>query len=272
MIDIPQVLSIAGIDSSGGAGINADVRTFDLLHTYSATVITGLTAQNTLGVQSILPTPIDMIEAQMTSVLADLSIKAIKTGALFNAEIVKTVGELGSRLSDEIPVIIDPVMIAKGGAQLLSDDAITALVSDLLPHAFLLTPNLLEAEVLTGKLATDKASMYDVATKLQALGVKNVLLKGGHGQGKIVQDLLLTEDGKSYWYDAERIITARTHGTGDTLSAYLTAGLAHGYKLADLMPGARRFMNQVIAREIAVGAGHGPLNHWAGGNSFDINR
>lgn len=271
MSEIPQVLSVAGVDSSGGAGINADVRTFDVLRTYSATVITGITAQNTLGVQHILPTPVDMIKAQMSSVMADLSIKTIKTGALFNADIVKTVGQLISDVAKDIPVIVDPVMIAKGGAQLLSDSAIDALVQYVLPHTFLLTPNLLEAEVITGKLATDKASMHAVALKLQTLGAKNILLKGGHGQGPIVQDLLLTVDGDVFWYEANRVETQRTHGTGDTLSAYLTAGLAHGHQLVDIMPGARRFMNDVIQNEIIVGAGHGPLNHWAGGNSFDIN-
>ncbi len=260
---IPQVLTIAGTDASGGAGLNADTRFFALAHVYAATVVTGITAQNTQGVQAMMPVSESLLRQQMKSVMDDLDIKAIKTGALFDENIVKTVADLVSEFP-EIPLVIDPVMVAKGGAKLLSDAAIDLMIKALLPLADLITPNLEEAAVITGQSINSKDDMCQAAQAIQQLGAKHVLLKGGHGAEDTVSDLLYTADQQAYWYRSERFDTIRTHGTGDTLSAYITAGLAKGFTLPEIMPDAKVYMNQVIQNGIDVGHGHGPLNLWAG--------
>lgn len=261
MHKIPQVVTIAGVDASGGAGLNADLRTFDRLGVYSATVVTGLTAQNTLGVQEMLPTPSDMIAAQFKSIADDLDIQAAKTGALFDLDRVKAVVAALEDVDFGF-LVVDPVMVAKGGAPLLSADAIELVKTALLPLATVITPNLLEAQtLLQAELPTPEAVSVG-AHALQALGAKNVLIKGGHQAGPQVADFLLLADGSEHWYRSERVDTVRTHGTGDTLAAYLTAGLAKGQALTDIMPAAKRFMTAAIKESIEVGHGHGPLNHW----------
>lgn len=262
LAEIPQVLTIAGIDSSGGAGVNADTRLFALEHVYAATVITGVTAQNTYGVQALAPTEKDLLVAQLEAVFSDLDIKAMKTGALFDAQVVQTLVDYLPKVS-EIPLVIDPVMVAKGGAKLLSDEAIQLLTHKLLPFAYLVTPNTAEAEVMTGIRIDDEADMLRAAEMIQALGVKNVLIKGGHMTGDTVADLLYTEAGQIYWYTNPRFETIRTHGTGDTLSAFITAHLAKGQELPDILAQATDYMSVVIQQGINVGHGHGPLNLWA---------
>lgn len=262
LIEIPQVLTIAGIDSSGGAGVNADTRLFALEEVYAATVITGVTAQNTYGVQSLSATDEELLIAQLDSVFSDLDIKAMKTGALFNAQIVKTLVSYLPKVAN-IPLVIDPVMVAKGGAKLLSDEAIALLTHDLLPFAYLVTPNTAEAEVMTGISIENESDMLRAAKMIQELGADNVLIKGGHMKGETVSDLLYTSEGEAHWYHNPRFDTIRTHGTGDTLSAYITAQLAKGQYLADILPAATAYMSQVIQQEIHVGHGHGPLNLWA---------
>lgn len=260
--NIPQVLTIAGSDSSGGAGLNADTRLFTLEHVYAATVLTGITAQNTSGVQQAQAVTPELLTAQLVSVFSDLDIKVIKTGALFNEAIVKTISDYIIQIPS-IPLIIDPVMIAKGGAKLLSDDAVTILVKKLLPLAYLITPNTKEAEVITGITISSKEDMLIAAKIIQELGAQNVLVKGGHMSGKNVIDLLYTKNGDIHWYESPRINTIRTHGTGDTLSAYITAKLAKNMTLEEIMPLANTYMAKVIGQGILVGHGHGPLNLWA---------
>ena len=264
MIDVTQVLTVAGVDSSGGAGANADLKTFHNQGVYGASVITGLTAQNTLGVQNILPTPTDFISDQFSSVLSDLNIRALKTGALFDVERVQVVASEIAK-SGVAHVVVDPVMVAKGGAKLLTDDAIEAVKTELFPLATVVTPNLAEAAVLLNRPIETVDDMIVAAYDLQQLGPKNVVLKGGHlndSHSDDVADYVVFSDGTGRWYRAPRIETNRTHGTGDTLSAFITAHLAQGETLVDIMPRAKAFMNAAIAETIAVGNGHGPLNHW----------
>jgi hydroxymethylpyrimidine/phosphomethylpyrimidine kinase len=264
MKEVAQVVTIAGIDSSGGAGVNADLKTFHNQGVYSASVITGLTAQNTFGVQDVLPTPAKFIAEQFDSVFGDLNVKAAKTGALFDEPTVKEV-VVNLKRQHVQNLVVDPVMVAKGGAKLLTDEAIHSVKTLLFPLAELITPNLTEAAVLVGYELVDEGSIQRALHDLQAMGAKNVLIKGGHGQGKKIRDALLLADGRIRYYESERIETERTHGTGDTLSSYIVAGLAQGKTLEAIMPAAKLFMQRAIADGIAVGHGHGPLNHWVKG-------
>lgn len=209
MIDVTQVLTVAGIDSSGGAGANADLKTFHNQGVYGASIITGLTAQNTLGVQSIFPTPTDFISDQFKSVLSDLDIRALKTGALFDAERVHTVADEIAN-SDVAHVVVDPVMVAKGGAKLLTDDAIEAVKTELFPLARVVTPNLAEASVLLNRAIETEEDMVNAAHELQLLGPKNVVLKGGHlkdSHSDDVADYVAFADRTGRWNRAPRIET-----------------------------------------------------------------
>ncbi|MFK4947879.1 bifunctional hydroxymethylpyrimidine kinase/phosphomethylpyrimidine kinase [Lactococcus formosensis] len=261
MIEVPQVVTIAGIDSSGGAGINADVKTFQSQKVYSATIVVGLTAQNTLGVQEISSVAPQFILSQFDSVFSDLDISAAKTGALFDVAQVKAV-ITGIQRYQPQHLVVDPVMVAKGGAVLLSDEAIRCIKKELFPLAELITPNLQEAEVLLERPISSEEEIRQALYDLQSLGTKNVLIKGGHSAGETVTDLLLTESGEIMRYSASRIDTNRTHGTGDTLSSYITAHLAQGEELLDILPHAKSFITNAIKESIDVGHGHGPLNHW----------
>lgn len=265
MIEVPQVVTIAGVDSGGGAGMNADLKTFHNQQVYAASIVVGLTAQNTYGVQGLLPTPSVFLHEQFVSVAADFDIKAVKTGALFDAEHVHQVVQ---ELADVNfgALVVDPVMVAKGGAKLLTDEAMTLVRDELLPMATVITPNLEEAQVLLDRPIQTDADMMQAARDLQALGAQHVLIKGGHAvSAKVVQDYALFADGSSAWYTAPRIATARTHGTGDTLSAYITANLAKGINIKEIIPAAKQFTYEAIKQSINVGHGHGPLNHWVAG-------
>ncbi|QIL50283.1 bifunctional hydroxymethylpyrimidine kinase/phosphomethylpyrimidine kinase [Weissella coleopterorum] len=264
MIEIPQVVTIAGIDSSGGAGINADLKTFHNQRVYAATVVTGITAQNTQGVQAIEPTQADIILAQFKSIFTDLDITAAKTGALFDQIRVQAVID-GLHQFPVKHLVVDPVMVAKGGVPLLETAAIELVKYELIPLAEVITPNLAEAEVLLEREIKSDQEMERAAKDLQNLGAQNVLVKGGHQAGTLVRDLMLFADGTMTWYEAPRIATNRTHGTGDTLAAFIVAGLARDEDLAVIMPRAKMFMNQAIQETIRVGHGHGPLNHWVTG-------
>lgn len=264
MKNLAQVVTIAGIDSSGGAGANADLKTFQNQMVYAASIITGLTAQNTYGVQAILPTSAHFIAEQFNSVFDDLDIKAAKTGALFDLATAQAV-ITGLEKNSVKNLVVDPVMVAKGGAKLLADEAINLIKDNLFPLAELITPNLTEAAVLLGQEIETDADMVEALHLLQAMGATNVLIKGGHGKGNIISDALLTKDGQVIYYKAPRIDTKRTHGTGDTLSAYIAAGLAKGKSLEVIMPTAKEFMNRAIGDGIKIGHGHGPLNHWVNG-------
>lgn len=260
--EFPQTLTIAGTDSGGGAGVMADIKTMQERHTFAAAVIVAVTAQNTLGVQDFMALPEKIIDEQFASVAADLKIRACKTGMLADAEHVRIV-VTNLKKGDFGPLIVDPVMIAKGGAALLADDAIQVVRDELVPLATLITPNLPEAERLTDMKINSKADMEQAARKLQEMGAKNVLIKGGHGDEDEVSDLTRLESGKTFWVSAPRVDTIRTHGTGDTLSSCITSELAKGQSMEQAIRIAKKYVEAAIADGIQVGNGHGPLNHWA---------
>ena len=255
-----RVLVIAGSDSGGGAGIQADIKTITALGAYAATAITALTAQDTLAVHGILPVPPDFVRLQAETVLADLGADAIKTGMLGSVAIVETVAALLAERAPGVPLVVDPVMVAKGGARLLEEDAVSALKRSLLPLASLLMPNLPEAEALTGLPITNLDEMRRAAEALLTLGVPAVLLKGGHLPGSVVVDMLATVDGITL-LERPRIETRHTHGTGCTLASAVAAGLAQGMALPDAVMRARAYVQETIASAPGFGGGHGPLNH-----------
>jgi hydroxymethylpyrimidine/phosphomethylpyrimidine kinase len=258
---ICKSLTIAGSDSGGGAGVQADLKTFHELGVYGMSAITALTAQNTLGVQGVYPTPLEGISQQIDSVACDLEPDSIKLGMLFNAEIIKLVVEKIVHYQWG-KVVVDPVMIAKGGASLLQEEAIESVRSLLLPHAFIVTPNIPEAEVLTGMKIETMEERKQAAILLYEFGSSNVLIKGGHDSGSIVIDLLF--DGKEFTeYSNERIHTKHTHGTGCTFSAAIAAELAKGKGIKEAVAVAKEFIHAAITFELGIGAGHGPTNHWA---------
>lgn len=259
---IAQVVTIAGIDSGGGAGIQADLKTFQMRGVYGMNIVVALTAQNTLGVQDAMPVPIDFINEQFRSLASDFEISACKTGMLFDKEHVLCVVENLKRFNFG-QLVVDPVMVAKGGHQLLSDDAIEVIKTELLPLATLVTPNLPEVEVLVGYGVTTEEEMIHAAKELQQLGVKNVIVKGGHLEGDTASDCVLLETGELFFMSAPRINTKNTHGTGDTFSACIVSELAKGLPIKEAIILARQYVQGTIEDGIAVGHGHGPLNHWA---------
>ena len=255
-----RILICAGSDSGGGAGIQADIKTVTALGGYAMTAITALTAQNTLGVQAVLPVPADFVSAQMRSVLEDLGADAVKTGMLGEAPTVLAVAEMLEALAPKLPLVVDPVMVAKGGAELLSSPAVDALKARLLPRADLLTPNLPEAEVLLGRNLPDLAAMRVAAQELRQLGARAVLLKGGHLDGAILHDVLASEDGVLV-FDSPRVETRHTHGTGCTLASAIATGLGQGRPLIEAVSRARTYVRDAIRAAPGFGQGHGPLDH-----------
>lgn len=258
-----QALTIAGTDSGGGAGVMADIKTMQERHAFSAAVVVAVTAQNTIGVQDFMAMPKKMIDEQFASIADDLKIRACKTGMLADVPTVEAVVK-NLKKYDLGPLTVDPVMIAKGGARLLSEDAISTVREKLLPLADILTPNLPEAEELAGMKINDHDQMIQAAKKLQSMGVKNVLIKGGHQvESKESSDFILLENGNSFWVSSSRVDTKRTHGTGDTLSSCITAELAKGSDVETAIRTSKKYVQATIANGIQVGHGHGPLNHWA---------
>ncbi|MBT5050206.1 MAG: bifunctional hydroxymethylpyrimidine kinase/phosphomethylpyrimidine kinase [Rhodospirillaceae bacterium] len=255
-----QVLIVAGSDSGGGAGIQADIKAVSALGAYAMTAISALTAQNTLGVQGVYPIPTDFIEQQIDSVLTDLGADCVKTGMLHESAVIETVVAALDRLAPHVPVVVDPVMVAKGGASLLQDEAIETLRTRLVPRATVLTPNVPEAEALSGMTATDEASLDHMAEVLLSLGPQAVLLKGGHREGDIVRDRLVTADGTRI-FENPRIDTMHTHGTGCTLASSIAAGIAQGLSLADAVERAEAYLHEAIRTAPGLGGGHGPVNH-----------
>jgi len=266
-----RVLVVAGSDSGGGAGIQADVKTLSALGAYAATAVTALTAQNTLGVQGVMAVPASFVALQVASVLGDIGADAIKTGMLAQRDTIEAVAAALGRLraaGRAVPLVVDPVMVAKGGRSLLAADAVAALVDLLLPWAAVVTPNLPEAEVLTGAAVSDVAGMHRAAERLLRMGAAAVLLKGGHLAGDVLTDLLATPSGTEVFEQA-RVATRHTHGTGCTLASAVAAGLAQGMTLSAAVARARRYVRAAIESAPGFGAGHGPLDHlaWARGSS-----
>lgn len=258
-----QALSIAGSDSGGGAGMQADLKTIQERHVFATTVLVAVTAQNTLGVDDFVALDPKIIDEQFATLANDLQIKACKTGMLADVTRVKTVVR-NLKQYDFGPLTVDPVMIAKGGAPLLSEDAVAVVRNELLPLATVATPNLPEAEKLADMTIHNEEDMIVAAKKLQEIGVKNVMVKGGHFvSDDQSSDFVLREDGQSFWLSAPRVDTVRTHGTGDTLSACITAELAKGQTVEAAIRTGKQFVDATIRDGIIVGHGHGPLNHWA---------
>lgn len=260
---IPIAVTIAGSDSSGGAGIQADLKTFSALGVYGASVIAALTAQNTRGVTAIHDAPPDFIAAQMDAVFSDLKVSAVKIGMLSRPEAIRVVAE-GLRRWSASPVVLDPVMVAASGARLLETSAVETLKAELLPLADIVTPNLPEAAALLGTgVAEDEGAMRAQAEQLLALGARAVLMKGGHGEGPESVDLLVTPDGVSR-HTAPRHATRNTHGTGCTLSSAIAAELAKGQPLPEAVAHAKRYITGAIAAAdwLDVGKGHGPVHHF----------
>jgi hydroxymethylpyrimidine/phosphomethylpyrimidine kinase len=256
-------VTIAGSDSGGGAGIQADLKTFSALGVYGASVVTALTAQNTQGVAAIHDVPAHMIGAQIDAVFSDLAVNAVKIGMLSVPVAIATVAA-GLERWQQTLVVLDPVMIATSGDRLLAPEAIEVLKRELIPRALVVTPNLHEAAALTATpLAQNEDEMRAQAEKLLAIGAKAVLIKGGHAQSADATDLLVTPSALAR-FTAQKIDTANTHGTGCTLSSAIAAGLAKGLRLAEAVADAKAYVTAAIAAadELDIGRGHGPVHHF----------
>lgn len=258
----PRLLSIAGSDSGGGAGVQADLKTFAALGCFGTTAITALTAQNTTGVRAIHAVPLDMLADQIDAVVEDIGVDAVKIGMLHSTPTIETVAAALDRHQLR-QVVLDPVMVATSGAALIDPSAIAALVRLLFPRVLVVTPNLDEAAMLVGRPLHTEADMADAAQQLLDLGARAVLLKGGHLAGDTVADLFLQAGRPLQWLHAPRIATPNTHGTGCTLSSAIAARLALGDDLAQAVVQARDFVRAALAAGATVrtGAGSGPLNH-----------
>lgn len=253
------VLTVAGSDSGGGAGIQADLKTVTLLGSYGSSVITALTAQNTRGVSGIHGVPPSFVAEQLDAVLSDIPVDTVKTGMLFSAEIIATVADKLTEYRKRI-VVVDPVMIAKGGAPLIDRGAITTLKDRLMPRTYLLTPNIPEAERLTGLTIVDEEGMQEAARRLYRLGARNVLVKGGHLVAGDAVDILF--DGSAFHrFTAPRILSKNTHGTGCTYASAIATFLAQGEPLREAVGRAKEFVTAAIRLGQPLGRGHGPVNH-----------
>ncbi|WP_296448290.1 bifunctional hydroxymethylpyrimidine kinase/phosphomethylpyrimidine kinase [Rhodoferax sp. UBA5149] len=260
--EYPRVLSIAGSDSGGGAGIQADLKTFSALGCFGMTAITALTAQNTCGVRAIHGVPPHMLRDQIDAVMEDIGADAVKIGMLHAPEIVRTVAEAIDRHALK-NVVFDPVMVATSGAVLIDNTAVDVLVRELFPRVAVITPNLDEAALLVGRPLTSAQDMEQAALALLDKGARAVLLKGGHLPGDTVIDLLVTNSGEKYWMQAARIHSPNTHGTGCTLSSAMAAHLALGMSLVDAVQHARAYVREALqaGAQVRTGKGSGPLNH-----------
>jgi len=261
------VLTVAGSDSGGGAGIQADLKTITLLGSYGASVITALTAQNTRGVSGIHGVPPEFVEEQLTAVLSDIPVSVVKTGMLYSSPVIEVVSaklrEFGRRI-----VVVDPVMIATGGASLIDGSAMSAMRNRLFPLTYLLTPNIPEAEKLTGLTIADEAAMEEAARQIHRLGVRNVLVKGGHLPEGTSVDILF--DGRTFTrFHAPRVLSRNTHGTGCTLASAIASFLAQGEPLHLAVARAKEFVTSAIRLATPLGKGHGPVNHYLAARDRD---
>lgn len=262
---IRNVLSIAGSDPSGGAGIQADLKAFSARGVYGMAALTALTAQNTQGVVGVHPVPPSFVADQINAIFADIRVDAIKIGMIANAAIADAVADILARHGD-VPVVLDPVMIAKGGAALLAADAVDVLTMRLLPLATVITPNLPEAAALLHDVeASNREDMARQALALAAFGPSAVLIKGGHLAGDESPDVLASAGGLT-WFEAERLPTKNTHGTGCTLSSAIAAEIAKGLPLPKAVAAAKAYLAAAVAAsgQLSVGSGHGPVQHFHG--------
>ncbi|HEX4808675.1 MAG TPA: bifunctional hydroxymethylpyrimidine kinase/phosphomethylpyrimidine kinase [Bryobacteraceae bacterium] len=255
----PIALTIAGSDPSGGAGIQADLKTFHQFGVYGEAVVTLITVQNTRAVTRIELLAPDLVRQQIEAVLSDIPPHAAKTGALGSIEVVEAVADLAKSFS--FPLVVDPVLVSKHGSRLLSPEAEDVLKRKLLPCAYLLTPNIPEAEALTGTPVSDEAGMRESAKRLLDLGCKAVLIKGGHRSGSPLD--VLAHSNSISLFDGKRVDTKHTHGTGCTYSAAITAGLALGHDLEEAVRRAKSYVQAAIETAPGLGSGQGPVNHFA---------
>ncbi|MDP5274751.1 bifunctional hydroxymethylpyrimidine kinase/phosphomethylpyrimidine kinase [Chengkuizengella axinellae] len=257
-----KVLTIAGSDSGGGAGIQADLKTFQELEVFGMSAITAITAQNTLGVQGVYPLSLEAVANQIDSIGTDIGADAVKTGMLFNSEMIQLVCDKIQQYQWD-NVVVDPVMIAKGGASLLQEEAVKTMREKLIPLSKVITPNIPEAEALTGKTIQSMEDRQEAAKLLHQLGAQNVVIKGGHDlNSDQVVDLLF--DGTEFTtYKSKRIHTNNTHGTGCTFAAAVASQVAKGKTIIDAVGIAQRFVHMSIVNSMQIGSGHGPLNHAA---------
>jgi len=259
-----RVLAIGGSDSGGGAGIQADLKTAMALGAYATTAITAVTAQNTRGVTSVESVPESMVEAQIRAVLEDIGTDAVKTGMLRDARTVEAVARgLMLAHASHVALVIDPVMIAKGGRELLDTDGRAAVVRELVPRASLVTPNADEAALLAGFAVTDEASMVRAGEVLLRSGARAVLVKGGHVPGELVTDVLIERDRQPVFFRAPRIASRSSHGTGCTLATAIATSLAQGMDLPSSVERARAFVRRAMSGGLEIGGGHAPLDHGA---------
>ncbi len=256
----PRCLTIAGSDSGGGAGIQADLKTFAANGVYGTSAVTAITAQNTTGVQDILELPVTLIENQIDSVLTDIGTDAVKTGMLSSSEIIRAVvGKLSQYQIENL--VVDPVMVAKGGDTLLQDEAIEALKTELIPIASIVTPNGPEATAITGINVVDVNSAKAAAVKLVEMGCKSAVVKGGHINEGPATDIFY--DGTSFHlFTTKRVNTLNTHGTGCTFASAIAAGVAKGISTRNSVSQAKAFVTGSIRHDLKIGTGHGPLNHF----------
>ncbi|MGB4504838.1 MAG: bifunctional hydroxymethylpyrimidine kinase/phosphomethylpyrimidine kinase [Syntrophaceticus sp.] len=254
-----NVLTIAGSDSCGGAGIQADLKTFSALGTYGMSVITAVTAQNTQGVVNVRELDAEIIREQIDCLFEDIEIAAVKVGMVSNREIIGVIGEALSRWSPPY-VVIDPVMVSKSSCHLLQPEAKDELIKVLFPLADLVTPNLSEAEVITGERITTIEQMKRAAVTIQELGARTVVVKGGHLEGDAVE--VLYAEGKFYYLEGKKINTKNTHGTGCTFSSAIAAYLARGCDLYEAVKRAKDYITEVIEHSLEIGHGVGPTNHF----------
>ena len=253
-----RVLIVAGSDSGGGAGIQADIKTVTALGAFAATAITALTAQNTLGVQGIVPVPSDFVARQMAAVLGDIGADAIKTGMLVDAATVTAVADTLDIHAPKVPLVVDPVMVSSSGTRLLSEDAVEILKRRLIAHAAIITPNIPEAEILLGRRIDDVAK---AAAALRDLGPRAVVITGGHATGQTVRDVVADETGVIA-LEAPRVETTSTHGTGCAFASAAAAGIAQGMDIRAAVARAHRFVQEAIRTAPDFGRGHGPLGYF----------
>ncbi len=258
-----RVLVVAGSDPSGGAGIQADIKTITVLGGYAATAITALTIQNTLGVTDVMPVSADVVVSQMKAVLSDIGADAVKIGMLHDVGVIEAVVETLHAVQFDGAVIVDPVMVATSGDHLLEDDAVESLISELLPLATLVTPNIPEAEVLSGLEIKTVEDMRAAAVAILALGPQAVLIKGGHLQADQLVDILLTSDGEEMQIESIRLDTRHTHGTGCTLASAIATGMACGENIELAFSHGQAFVRAAIEHAPGFGGGNGPLGHAA---------
>ena len=262
-----KILIIAGSDSSGGAGIQADIKAVTALGSYATTAITAITAQNTTGVKKVLPISSKIVQKQITMILDDIKVHGVKIGMLHNSKVIRSVYKTLKKYKLKY-IVLDPVMIAKGGTRLINNNSISYLKKLLLPICYLVTPNIPEAEIMTGYSISNKNDMIKAAKKIINMGAKNVLLKGGHLKNKMIFDILVSKQSVKI-FSKKKINTRNTHGTGCTLSSAITTFFACGKTLKKSCELGIKYVNRAIRFNLNYGKGHGPINHL---NSIIINK